>query len=260
MKKLFIPFVTMVLFVFASCKSSKNTEIVTDLHGEWNIVEVNGSALNNIEPCPYIGFDTENGRIYGNSGCNRIMSSLTLDKKAGKIEFGQMASTMMAGPNMDIERNVLNALAQVKNYKQMGKNEIALCNDSKRPVIILKKRFYAISTADLNGEWEIVKVHNENIPSTIETIPYIVLNIEEKTFTGNAGCNTINGKMQYQNNPEGQNISFEDIISTRMMCPSMDIENKIITTLKTVKTCGKLENGNLVFYDNGNQVMELKKK
>ena len=163
MKKLFIPFVAMALISFSSCKSSQNTGATTNINGEWNIVEVNGSALNNIDPHPYIGFDTANGRVYGNSGCNRIMSSLTLNEKAGEIELGQMASTMMAGPNMDVERNVLNALALVKNYKKMGKDKIALCNESKRPVIVLEKRFYTISAAELNGEWEIVKVYNENI-------------------------------------------------------------------------------------------------
>ena len=38
----------------------------------------------------------------------------------------------------------------------------------------------------------------------------------------------------------------------------MDIENNIINALKAVKTCGKLENGNLALYANGNQIMELK--
>lgn len=260
MKKLFIPFVAMALISFSSCKSSQNTGATTNINGEWNIVEVNGSALNNIDPHPYIGFDTANGRVYGNSGCNRIMSSLTLNEKAGDIELGQMATTMMAGPNMDVERNVLNALALVKNYKKMGKDKIALCNESKRPVIVLEKRFYTISAAELNGEWEIVKVYNENIPTTIETIPYLSFDVEKQTFSGNASCNTINGKMQFADTLEGQTITFENVISTRMMCPSMDIENNIINALKAVKTCGKLENGNLALYANGNQIMELKKK
>ncbi len=261
MKRLFIiSFAAVTLISFNSCKSSQNTRVTTNIDGEWKVVEINGSALNNIYPHPYIGFDTTNRRVYGNSGCNRIMSSLTLNEKAGEIELGQMASTMMAGPNMDIERSILNALALVKKYKQTGKDKIALCNESKCPIIVLEKRFYAVSAAELNGEWEIIKIYNENIPATIETVPYIILDIEKQTFNGNAGCNTINGKMQYANDPGRQAITFENVVSTRMTCPSVDTENKIINALKAVKTCGKLGNGDLAFYENGNEIMVLKKK
>ena len=45
MKKKFMPFAAMALFTLASCQSSKNVATLspTDLNGEWNIVEVNGS-------------------------------------------------------------------------------------------------------------------------------------------------------------------------------------------------------------------------
>lgn len=45
----------------------------------------------------------------------------------------------MMCPDMTLEQNVLGALAQVKGYKKMGKGHIALCNDAKRPVLILAK-------------------------------------------------------------------------------------------------------------------------
>ena len=69
------------------------------------------------------------------------MGAFKQNAEAGTLDLGQMASTMMAGPNMDVERNVLNALGQVKGYKSLGKDEVALCNEKKRPVVILKKTF-----------------------------------------------------------------------------------------------------------------------
>ena len=122
MKKKIIPAFALAMLTMASCQTSKNTAMLSpaDFEGEWNIVEVNGSAIT-LKESPYIGFDIEQGRVYGNAGCNNIMGSFQLNKeKAGSLELGQMASTMMAGPNMDTERNVLNALGQVKSYQPMG--------------------------------------------------------------------------------------------------------------------------------------------
>ena len=260
MKKKFMPFAAMALFTLASCQSSKNVATLspTDLNGEWNIVEVNGSALN-VKEYPYIGFNSEDNRIYGNSGCNRIMGSFELNKKPGELALGQMASTMMAGPNMDIERNVLNALGQVKGYKQMGKNEIALCNEQKRPVVILKKRSYEMSLAELNGEWKIIKVYGEAIPADLEKEAFIAFNTDKKQMSGCAGCNSIHGAFTTENGKK-QSIAFPNLASTRMMCANMDTEDKVLKALGKVKNFGKMENGHLAFFANGTIVLELTKK
>lgn len=59
--------------VLSSCASTKNLTPVSDLGGEWNIIEINGTAVVPApgQAFPYIGFETNTGRVYGNSGCNR---------------------------------------------------------------------------------------------------------------------------------------------------------------------------------------------
>lgn len=90
----------------SSCSTVKNVTEISEIDGEWNIVKVNGTSLSakSDTELPFIGFDTESGRIYGNSGCNRIMAPLDIHARPGTIEFKQAASTMMACPAMDLEK------------------------------------------------------------------------------------------------------------------------------------------------------------
>ena len=134
-----------------SCGTGKNSVAVVDFTGEWNIVEVNGEKVS-AENAPFLGFDKDGHRLYGNAGCNRLMGSFELDTlNAGKVKFGQVAATRMMCPDMTVEKNVLAALGQVKKYKQLGKENMALCASSNRPVIVLQKKEASAKLADLNG-------------------------------------------------------------------------------------------------------------
>ena len=71
------------VFAMSSCGSTKEAASLSSLNGEWNIIEVNGSAIVPAEnqELPFIGFDTATGKVYGNSGCNRMMGSIDLEFK-----------------------------------------------------------------------------------------------------------------------------------------------------------------------------------
>ena len=144
-------------FAMSSCGSTKETASLSSLNGEWNIIEVNGSAIVPAEnqELPFIGFDTATGKVYGNSGCNRMMGSIDLNSKPGTIDMSRLGSTRMACPDMTTEQNVLNALGQVKSYKKLGKQNMALCNASSRPVVVLQKKVSTVKLSALNGEWKI---------------------------------------------------------------------------------------------------------
>ena len=75
----------------------------------------------------------KDGRVYGNSGCNRLMGVLDVAAKPGEIDLGQLGSTRMMCPDMTLERNVLSALSQVKKYRKLDDGTLALCASSKRP-------------------------------------------------------------------------------------------------------------------------------
>lgn len=249
------------LILLSSCHTVKNRLTLSDIEGEWNIVEINGGSLQ-IPPGeqqPFIGFDTRSGKIYGNSGCNRIMASMDLQAKPGTIEFGRIGSTMMACPNMETERQVLAALSEVISYRKTSNGKISLCNSSNRPVAILKKRFYSMTVAELQGEWNVVSVFNSPIPETVEKVPFLIFDTKGNKISGNAGCNRLTGKL----NINGENrlsISIPPVATTKMACPDMETENNILSALSSVKTFGRLDGKRIALYTSGGvEVLVLQK-
>jgi heat shock protein HslJ len=195
-----------------SCGTGKNSVAVVDFTGEWNIVEVNGEKVS-AENAPFLGFDKNGHRLYGNAGCNRLMGSFELDTlNAGKVKFGQVAATRMMCPDMTLEQNVLEALNKVAGYETVGE-DVALNDAEGKPVILLQKREVAeVSVNDLNGAWEIVSVKGNPV-GEVEKQPQLVFNVAEKRVHGNASCNTINGSFTQE---EGQaaSLRFSQMIST----------------------------------------------
>ena len=88
MKKVFVSLcMANVLIGLSSCASTKNAATLSSISGEWNIIEVNGTAvvLLRVREFPYIGFDTKTGKVFGNSGCNRMMGSFDVNTKPGTL-------------------------------------------------------------------------------------------------------------------------------------------------------------------------------
>lgn len=250
MKKVFVSIcaVSAALAMF-SCRSSKEVVSLSSINGEWNIVEINGSAVapSQDQSRPFIGFDTTTGRVHGSSGCNRMMGSFDVNAKAGTIDLGQMGSTRMMCADMTIEQNVLNALAQVKGYKKVGKAGVALCNAANRPVLVLEKKAADVKIALLKGEWLISEVNNEPVSTEMEKQPFIAFNLKEKRIHGNAGCNLINGGFE-TNDANALSITFPAVAVTMMACPAMETEDKIMKALNEVKSFGALAGGGVGLY------------
>lgn len=262
MKKVFVSLcMAGALVALSSCRSSKDAAALSTINGEWNIIEINGSAVVPApnQEFPFIGFDTTTGKVFGNSGCNRMMGSFDVNAKPGTISLGTIASTRMACPDMTLENNVLSALKQVKRYKKLGKENIALCGSSNRPIIVLQKKAPTMQLSDLNGKWMISEAGGQAIPEGMEKQPFIEFNISEKRIHGNAGCNLINGG--FVADGDAAAISFPQLVSTMMACPDMEVEGRVLKALNEVKSFGKLAGGGIGLYDADNTlVMVLVKK
>ncbi len=91
------------------------TEQIQEIY--WKLIGIMGKAvvLNEKQREPYLMLKIENNRVQGFSGCNLMMGSYEL-KKGNRIHFSKMASTMMACPYLQEEREFLNVLEQVDNY------------------------------------------------------------------------------------------------------------------------------------------------
>ena len=83
-------------------------------------------------------FNTEDSRIHGFTGCNIMNGAYTQDGK--NLTFGNMATTMMAGPeeNMKTESAVLDAIGKVASVKADGEN-ILLLDEDKNVILELGK-------------------------------------------------------------------------------------------------------------------------
>lgn len=247
----------------SSCASSKHAASMTDINGEWNIIEINGSVVVPTpgQEFPYIGFNSQSGRVYGHSGCNRLMGSYDTNAKPGQLELQPMGTTRMMCPDMTVEQNILTALAQVKKVKKMEDGQIALCGKStKRPILVLQRRIPKATVADLEGHWLIKKAMDLTIPEGMEKAPFIEFNTATKRLHGNAGCNLINGTYVTDDNNTSA-ISFPQVISTMMACPDSNVESTVLKALNAVKSIGHLDDGNIGLYDeSGSLVLMLSKK
>lgn len=262
MKKIFVSLCMVLTVVIASsCASTKNVATVADISGEWDIIELNGAAVVPApgQEFPFIGFDAKQGSVYGNTGCNRITGHFDVNAQPGTIDLGALGSTRMMCPDMTVEKNVLAALAQVKKYKKLSDEQMALCSSSKRPVVVLQKRKASVSLTDLSGKWLITEVNGTAVPDSLENVPFLEFNIAEKTLHGNAGCNVINGGIRLDD-ANSSSVSFPQGMSTMMACPDMEVENSILKALNNVRSFGKLASGGIGFYDAENALILVLKK
>lgn len=234
--------------------------VLADIDGEWDIIEINGTAVVPApgQAYPYIGFNKTTGRIYGNAGCNRLMGAFDVNAEPGTIDLGQIGTTRMICPDMVLEQNVLNSLAQVEHYVKLGEENIGLCGKSlKHPILILKKKMPDMTVADLEGKWKIVEAGGIVIADDLENQPFIELKVEEKSLHGNAGCNIINGSFQTEEG-NATSLSFSQLISTMMACPAMDVESRVTKALNDTRSFGRLQENRIGFYDaNDNLVLVL---
>lgn len=262
MKKVFLSLCAIcAVFAISSCRSAKEVVSLGVLNGEWNIIEINGSAVvpGAGENFPYIGFDEPAGQVYGNSGCNRMAGSFERNTKPGELHLSIIAGTRMMCPDMTTEQNVLNALKYVKGYKKTKTDKIVLTKAGNRPVIVLAPRESVALISSLDGEWKIAGIRGEAIPSDLEKEPFISFDLNTKRIHGNAGCNMINGGIiTDDSNP--RSLSFPAVAATMMACPDMEVEGKVLNALNSVKLFDVLADKSVGLYSEDNTLLLLLKK
>ncbi len=110
------------------------------LNGTWEVKSINGKEYNN--PDMEMVIDIQEQKLHGNSGCNIMNGSLSINPdKSNSIQFLDIATTRMMCPeaNMKAETALLVALESVE-YAKKGKNDTVIMSDKNdQPIIILKK-------------------------------------------------------------------------------------------------------------------------
>lgn len=124
-----------------SCSATKTTDAAVDLNGEWDIVTVDGNAVDTTktEFRPTLGFETAKDNVFGCAGCNSINGKAKVDATKQTISFSEIGTTLMLCAHMEYEQQILKALESVKGYKA-GKGCVELINGSGKAVLQLKKQ------------------------------------------------------------------------------------------------------------------------
>ena len=112
------------------------------LSGEWLIVEVDSVPVEafHSENVAYIGFDDQTHRVWGCSGCNRLLGSYTADASTGQLDLSGMGSTKMLCADMQLEDAVMRALARVARYEALEDGRIGLYDNEGRRAMTLKDK------------------------------------------------------------------------------------------------------------------------
>lgn len=116
--------------------------------------------------------------------------------------------------------------------------------------------------AVLAGRWDILKVNGEDVPvsTEIQKGPFLEFNLAEKRIHGNTGCNILNGSYS-QKEGQGNSMIPGQLMSTRMACPDMNTERKVLEALQQVVSFEKVSRNEVALCNaNGRQVILMKKK
>lgn len=120
------------------------------------------------------------------------------------------------------------------------------------------------SYSDLDGEWSVVELNGNKLDPD-KSNQLIVIDVARNHLSGNAGCNRMNGSIEYSEARKNI-IKFPQVATTRMACPELKGEQEFLEALNKVvrfeaEGDGKPVN-TVAFYgtDNGKLMVIEKKK
>lgn len=88
------------------------------------------------------------------------------------------------------------------------------------------------SFSDLDGEWSVVELNGKKLDPA-DSKQLIVIDVARKHLSGNAGCNRMNGNIEYTD-AQKNIIKFSQVATTRMACPDMQAEQEFLEALNKV--------------------------
>ena len=126
MKRIFIPLLpALATIALAGCTATaERTASDEPLENTyWKLINLEGVAVEAVDNQreAHVVLHTEENRVAGSGGCNRLMGSYQLDGET--LSFSQMATTMMAcADGMQTEHAFLGALEAVSAWEITGLN------------------------------------------------------------------------------------------------------------------------------------------
>ena len=119
------------------------------LNGAWRITSINGKPIAADTGMEMV-IDLPERRVHMNAGCNIVNATINpmMDTPNG-IKFGNMRSTRMTCPNIELEYALLQNLEKVTKCARSGKKSTALLEDASGKVLISMTRMELDENNDL---------------------------------------------------------------------------------------------------------------
>lgn len=251
-----------VFIASANAESSEKEKTITisytsnmenEFQGEWNIISLKNKDISTRERA-FLSFNFKDSVFYGNNGCNVINGSIHTSGSNG-MQFSNIISTMMECHNATSERSIMKALNETASYKLSEKDGIrylTLMNEKGHQLMYLKNK----NINFLNGAWTVSSINGDNVTSKNVRI---VIDIQEMKIHGNSGCNIINGTL-YIDPDKDWGVEFQQLISTRKMCPDIQIETALLVALEETQICKKINSDEIALFDGeGKELATLKR-
>ncbi|WP_339634263.1 copper resistance protein NlpE N-terminal domain-containing protein [Bizionia echini] len=105
------------MYILKKQDTSSNGAI-TFTDTKWKLVKLMGQEITDTKA--FISFSTEDNRVFGNASCNNFNGTFEIENEL-QIKLSKMATTMMACPDMSIEKQFLEVLEKVDNVSLNGK-------------------------------------------------------------------------------------------------------------------------------------------
>lgn len=220
--------------------------------GDWSIETVNGKSAVG-EKAPYLKFVPNEGKVYGNNGCNVINAEYKYNPVDSTITFSYLSSTMMLCHKegiTDMEINLAMDATRFYSWELNGDDYyLTLYNQDHQPIMELMHQNFQF----LNGTWAVKEISGEkvNVPKM-----KLVIDVEEGKLHGNTGCNTINGSLEINMN-SANSISFQAIAKTLVLCPNENYETQLLVALEEAMKAKPLKGNKVELLDSQGKAVLL---
>ena len=213
----------LAAFTLFGCSSAKKVSGF-QLSGKWALKSINGAkAETRFSRIPYLQFDMANQQVNGFAGCNMFNGKFVY--KNGTFRAPSLASTLMACPNDKAETEFHQYMAE-KSHVSIVNEELIFTQRGKQVLVFSKAK--PLTVADLEGTWSLESIEGRGMSIDYQgTVPTLVFSQGNARLSGNAGCNSYNAAFSLINNT----LDINQAISTRMMCPDMELENSYLKAL-----------------------------
>ena len=203
--------------------------------GTWHLRSVSGYTLSadtdgDDGERPYLIFEEETGRFYGNDGCNTVNGDY-IANGGDSLRFEGLLSTMRLCQDAKYAQAFVTALDETRQchiVRDEAESILELCNAKGKVLMTFAKTAMEF----LTGSWQVIKIDGHNVDSPDLKL---VIDLPERRIHGNTGCNVLNGFIFIDPDKAGV-IQFQQIAVTQALCPDATWETPLLVALESVET------------------------